>query len=75
MNSPLLVGDLINHHDANRLIRLVSSRDKEKSVHSVVMNWFKSDEGLATLIKFGANGYIPAYAAYLLSYYLKLEEM
>ena len=75
MNSPVTVGSFINQHDANALIRLVSSRPKEMSVHSVVMDWFALDNGAGakTLQNFTSNGYIPAYGAYLLEYYLKLK--
>lgn len=73
MNSPLRVGDLINQHDANALIRLVQTRDPAKTVHGVVMNWFESDAGAKTVENFKRNGYIPAYGAYLLEYYLKLK--
>lgn len=73
MTSPLRVGDLINQHDANALIRLVQSRDPAKTVHATVMNWFASADGAKTLANFEKDGYIPAYAAYLLEYYLKLK--
>ncbi len=73
MNSPLRVGDLINQHDANALIRLVQSREPAKTVHATVMGWLSSDAGAKTLENFTRNGYIPAYGAYLLEYYLKLK--
>lgn len=73
MTSPLRVGDLINSHDTNALIRLVQTRESAKTVHAVVMNWFASNAGAKTLENFTRNGYIPAYSAYLLEYYLKLK--
>jgi hypothetical protein len=73
MNSPVTVGDFISHHDANVIIRKVSSRDMQKTVHSTVMDWFASEQGAKTLANFEKGGYIPAYAAYLLEYYLKLK--
>ncbi len=73
MKAPVTVADFINYHDANQLIRLVYARDKAKTVHSVVMNWFASADGQKTLANFEKGGYIPAYAGYLLEYYLKLK--